>query len=122
MIAELQGLQINLVTFSVFVLGAIVIGLFWQASRKGLSCLDLITDKGSGKMSLTKVLNVLGGIVGTWTVMRMAIDKSLSWELFALFLAYCAGTHAFSTYLSARFRPGEPPRQQLPSATSDING
>ena len=119
---ELASVHIDLVTFSVMAFAFLIVALFWQAARKGLSCLDLITDKGSGKMSLTKVLNVLGSIVGTWTVMRMAIDRSLTWEVFAIFLAYCAGTHAFSTYLSARFRPGEPPRPTAASAISDING
>ena len=109
-------LKLDLVQLSVAAILLVMIALFWQAARRGLSCLDLITDKGSGKMSLTKVLNVLGGIVGTWTVMRMAIDKSLTWDVFGLFLAYCAGTHAFSTWVSAKFKPGEAP--SAPPASS----
>lgn len=107
MMEQALATRIDLVTLSVMVLAFLLLMLFWQAARKGLSCLDLITDKGSGKMSLTKVLNLVGTLVGTWVVMRMAVDKSLGWEIFALFLAYCAGTHAFSTYLSAKFKPGE---------------
>jgi hypothetical protein len=107
MIESMAAASVNLVTLSVVAIMVLLIALFWQAARKGLSCLDLITDKGSGKMALTKVLNLLGGIAGTWIVMRMAIDKNLSWDVFCIYLAYCAGTHGFSTYLSARFKPGE---------------
>lgn len=102
--------RVDLVQFSVSALVLTLIGLFWRASKDGLSCLDLITDKGSGKISLTKVLNLVGGVVGVWTVMRMAIDRTLTTEIFGLFLLYCAGTHGFSTYLSAKYGPGEAPK------------
>ena len=105
---QLLAARIDLVTVSVMSIAILLIALFWQAGRKGLSCLDLITDKGSGKMSLTKVANLVGMVVGAWVVMRMAIDKSLTETLFGVYLLYCAGTHGFSTYLSARFKPGEP--------------
>ena len=99
--------KVDLATVSILAILTLLVALFWSASKRGLSCLDLITDKGSGKMSLTKVLNLLGAISGTWVVMRMAVDKSLDPMTFAIFLGYCAGTHAFSTWLSARYRPGE---------------
>jgi hypothetical protein len=102
------ALSLNMLTLSVLALLALLAALFWQAAKRGLSCLDLITDKSSGRMSLTKVMNLFGGIVGAWVVMRMAIDKSLDWDVFAIYLAYCASTHGFSTWLSARYKPGEP--------------
>lgn len=105
---NIVDMHLDLVTVSVMGLGFLIVALFWQAARKGLSCLDLITDKGSGKMSLTKVMNVLGGIVGSWAVMHQAIDGRLSWDIFLAFLAYCGGSHGWSSYLSAKFRPGEP--------------
>lgn len=93
----------DLVSLSAAILGALLIALLFQASRNGLSCLDLITDKGSKKISLTKTMNLLGGCVGGWVVMRLAIHGSLDWTLFGIYLAYCGGTHGFSTWLSARF-------------------
>lgn len=99
-----------MVTVSVMSILFLLVMLFWSASRRGLSCLDLITDKGSGKMSLTKVANLFGMIVGGWVVMRMAIDKSLTETLFGVYLAYCASTHAFSNWLSAKYRAGETPK------------
>lgn len=111
--SELQNIQINLVMVSVIFFLAMLVALLWQAARKGLSCLDLITDKGSNRLSLTKTMNLVGGVVGAWAVMRMAIDKSLTETLFAVYLAYCAGTHGFSTWLSAKFggskEKGTPP-------------
>jgi hypothetical protein len=54
-------------------------------------------------------------VVGAWAVMRMAIDKSLTETLFAVYLAYCAGTHGFSTWLSAKFGGS---KEKQPPATS----
>lgn len=102
-----REIGIGEVTVALIVLGIML--LLFQASRKGYTCLDLVTDKGSGKLSLTKVLNLLGGLVGTWVVVRMAMDRTLGWDVFTAYLLYCASTHGFSNYLSAKFRPGEPP-------------
>lgn len=110
MIDKALTAQLDLVTVSVLGILFLLIMLFWQAARKGLSCLDLVTDKGSGKMSLTKVANLVGMVVGAWVVMRMAIDKSLTETILGIYLLYCAGTHGFSSYLSAKFNiPGSKP-------------
>lgn len=107
MTESLMAFKVDLLTISVLSICLLIVALFWQAARKGLSCLDLITDKGSGKMSLTKVMNLLGGVIGSWAVMRQAVDGKLTWDLLMVFLAYCAGTHGFSTWLQAKHRPGE---------------
>lgn len=102
------SLSLDLVSISATVLGILLLLLLLQAARKGLSCLDLITDKGSNRISLTKTMNLLGGCVGAWVVMRMAIDRSLEMPLFSAYLLYCASTHGFSTWLSARFNVKAP--------------
>jgi hypothetical protein len=100
-------LQIDLAALSLALVVFLLFLLLWQAGRRGLSCLDLVTDKGSGKMSLAKVLNVVGGVGGTWVVLRMAMDKTLTAEIFFTWLLYCASIHVFSTYFGAKFKPGE---------------
>ncbi len=103
MLEKIAEIKIDLISLSAVVMGVLLILLLLQAARKGLSCLDLITDKGTGRISLTKTMNLLGGCVGAWVVMRMAIDRSLDVWVFMVYLAYCASTHGFSTWLSARF-------------------
>lgn len=103
-------LDLGLAEKTIALLVALFALLLLQAQRRGLSCLDLITDKGNNKMSLTKTLNLLGGVIGAWAVTKMALNKNLTWDILAVYLAYCGSTHGFSTWLSAKFRPGEEPK------------
>ena len=63
---------------------------------------DLITDK-QDHISLTKVLNLMGGIIGSWVVVKLTLQDKLTWDIFIVYLSYCASIEGFSKYLSAKY-------------------
>jgi len=96
------------ITFNIY--GAIIGGLllffagaFWRASRKGhLNWTDMITRDGN-KVSATKVLQLVGGVVGTWIMVQMTLNNTLNWDLFAIYLGYVASIDGFSKLVLAKY-------------------
>lgn len=95
-------------TFNLY--GAIIGGLllfltgaFWRANKKGhLNWTDMITRDGN-KVSATKVLQLVGGIVGTWIMIQMTLNNTLNWDLFAIYLGYVASIDGFSKLVLAKY-------------------
>ena len=76
---------------------------FWVAHRKKqLDWLDMITRDGR-KVSTTKILQLIGGVVGTWIMIKTTIQGNLTWDLFAIYLAYVASVDGFSKLLIAKY-------------------
>lgn len=65
--------------------------------------LDIIRDFKSDKISLPKFIQLLGSSISSWVVIQLTIQERLSWDIFSLYLMYCAGTEGFSKYLSAKY-------------------
>jgi hypothetical protein len=100
-------------TFNLY--GAIIGGLllflagaFWRANKRGhLNWTDMITRDGN-KVSATKVLQLVGGIVGTWIMIQMTLNNTLNWDLFAIYLGYVASIDGFSKLVLAKYgAPGD---------------
>ena len=97
------GYTINLyaVTITVF-FAAFVIGL-WRAQRaQHLNWLDMLTRDGT-KVSTTKVLQLLGGVVATWIVIKLTLQEKLTWDIFAIYLGYVASIDGYSKLLMAKY-------------------
>jgi hypothetical protein len=68
----------------------------------------IISSDADGKsVSLTKVLNLVGGIIGSWIVMKMTLQNTITWDILTAYLTYCGGTASFSKYINAKFRSSE---------------
>lgn len=77
---------------------------FWRAQKsQRLDWTDIITAKGSNSVSLTKLLNFIGGIVGTWIVIKLTMTGKISWEIFGLYLMYVGSIEAYSKYAAGKF-------------------
>lgn len=77
---------------------------FWRAQKnQKLDWTDIITSKGSNSVSLTKLLNFIGGIVGTWIVIKLTMTGKISWEIFGLYLMYVGSIEAYSKYAAGKF-------------------
>lgn len=63
---------------------------------------DLITRDGK-HLSTTKILQLVGGVVATWVLIKMATAGTMTWEIFALYLLYVASVDGFSKALRAKF-------------------
>ena len=99
------GYSFNL--YAMFIIG--LLGLFfflmWKAQRnRRLDWVDIITKDGR-VVSLTKVLQLIGGIVGTWIVVQMTLVNEMSWEILMVYLAYVASIEGFSKFVQAKYGP-----------------
>ena len=97
--------------YGVFLLAAIAffMYIFWKAQRnKRLDWVDLITKDGL-RVSLTKILNLVGGFVGTWIVVQMTVAGDMTWDILAVYLAYVASVEGFSKFITAKYRSDDSP-------------
>lgn len=87
-----------------FMIALAFIVLFWLGHRKGkLDWTDLITGKGTNKVALTKLLQLIGGISGTWIVIYQTMHDKLSSDIFLTYLAYVGAIDAWSKFVAARY-------------------
>lgn len=91
--------------------------VFYNASKKGdLDWRDLVTRTNSNKVSLSKILQLLGGITATWVIVKITIagnGSGLSWEIFTAYLAYVGSVEAYSKHIA--FKQNALGRESTPS-------
>lgn len=80
-----------------------------------VSLLDLVTR--DGELSTTKILQLVGGVVGTWIVVKLTLTTGINWDIFAIYLAYVAGVDGFSKVITAKYSSGEPRNSYTPRYT-----
>lgn len=90
----------------------VIMGLFIAAlvrlhlGKTSYSLADLITRDGK-HLSTTKILQLVGGIVGTFIVIKMTITGTMTWDIFAIYLAYAASVDGFTKAINAKFKSRE---------------
>jgi hypothetical protein len=105
---ELSMVTIFGATFNIYavLLGAFLffflIAILIEQKRKRLDWLDLLTRDGT-KVSTTKILQLVGGVVGTWVIIKTTITGNLTWDLFAIYLGYVASVDGFSKLVMAKY-------------------
>jgi hypothetical protein len=62
----------------------------------------MITKNGKS-VSLTKILQLIGGITATWVIIKLTLTNGLSESIFGLYLAYVGAVEGYSKYLAARY-------------------
>lgn len=107
MMLEFFGYQLNMLSMLIFGIIAGLLILFYhiQTTDK-LEFADIITKDGKG-VSLTKLLQLLGGLTGTWVIIKMAAQGGLSAEIFGVYLTYVASVEGFSKFISAKYNYSE---------------
>lgn len=105
---HLFGYDIN--AFATIFLGLfamILIGLWKAHNDDRVDWIDAITsmDQATGKIkvSVTKILQIVGGIVGTFVVVKLTLQNSMTWDIFAIYLAYVASIDGFSRFILAKY-------------------
>jgi len=83
------------------VVSAIIGGIMFNHVGKKISLLDLVTR--NDRLSTTKILQLVGGIVGTWIVIKLTVTTGISWDIFSIYLAYVASVDGFSKVITAKF-------------------
>lgn len=103
MIVSIYGYEINLMAVSILILLLGVLFLFWRIQRsEKLDFADMITKNGKS-VSLTKVLQLVGGLTATWIMIKLTLTGGLSESLFGIYLTYVGGVEAYSKFVSAKY-------------------
>lgn len=66
----------------------------------------MLTKNGKS-VSLTKVLQLIGGITSTWVIINLALSNALPESIFGLYLAYVGSIEAYSKFIAARYNYSE---------------
>jgi hypothetical protein len=106
-VLTLFGMTINFTTAMYFAMVVGMLYLFYRIHKtKKLEFADMITKDGKG-VSLTKLLQLIGGMTATWIVVRMTMQGSLQVEFFVAYLGYVASVEGFSKFITAKYRSEE---------------
>jgi hypothetical protein len=77
--------------------------MIWRANTRGqLNWTDMITSRNN-KVSLTKLLQLVGGITGTWIMIFMTLDGKLSSEILMIYLTYVGAIEGWSKFVAAKY-------------------
>lgn len=106
-VITLFGNEINLISLMIFSLIAGLITLFIRIQlTKKLEFADMLTKDGR-TVSLTKVLQLVGGATATWVIIKTTLTGAISMELFLVYLAYVASIEGFSKFVAAKYNYNE---------------
>lgn len=81
------------------------VGLFFWASHSQNSNVcweDLVIETKSGKTSPYKLGYLVGIVISTWIVIKLADANNLGLDIFGAYLAYLLGGAGFNTYMKNR--------------------
>ena len=103
MVLNVLGYDVNLVALSVALIIFGVLYLFWRIQRtEKLDFADTITKDGRS-VSLTKVLQLVGGVTATWIMIKLTLTGGLTEALFGLYLTYVGAIEGYSKFVSAKY-------------------
>ena len=102
-LVTIMGFTFNIYGFLILLFFVILAIGIWQANRhQALVWTDMITRDGT-KVSTTKLLQLVGGVVATWVIIQLTIQEKITWDLFAIYLAYVASIDGYSKFILARY-------------------
>jgi hypothetical protein len=68
---------------------------------------DMITGinqtTGKREASTSKLLQLVGGITATFIVVKLTIQGTINWDIFAVYLGYVASVDSFSRFILAKY-------------------
>lgn len=100
---DVFGFPVNLVGVSIVLGLCAILYLFYRIQKTDkLDFADLITKDGRS-VSLTKVLQLVGGFTATWIMIKLTLTGGLTDILFGIYLSYVAGVEGYSKFVSAKY-------------------
>lgn len=122
MIVHLWGYELNLMSVMIFVMLFGIWFLFYRIQRSAkLDFADMITKDGKS-VSLTKVLQLIGGITSTWVIIKLTSSGALSESIFGVYLTYVGAIEGYSKYVAAKYNYSEKSvKANVPEAETPTN-
>lgn len=99
--------QLGGITILIFVVVLIYI-IYKTHTSNTLDWLDLITTKGSNDVSLTKCLQFVGGITGTWIMIYSTLHDKLTYDLLLVYLTYVGAIDGWSKFVMIKYNNNTP--------------
>lgn len=107
LIDQLAALSVEPLGLVILFLAMLLFFLLWRAQRaNALNWTDMITGPNTNKVSLTKFLQLVGGITGTWVIVYLTLKGSIASELFFTYLAYVGAIQGWSKFVSFKYGSG----------------
>ena len=101
--------DMDLMSFVIISMFLSFIVMFWRAQATSkINWIDLIRKPGSQVISLTKLIQLLGAMVATWIMVKMAMADKITWDLLATYLAYVGSVEGYSKFVSAKYGSSQP--------------
>jgi hypothetical protein len=99
----LFGWHFNTAAISIMLIIAGILFMFWRIQRaEKLDFADMVTKDGRA-VSLTKVLQLVGGLTATWVIVKLTLSSQLTEALFGLYLTYVGSIEGYSKYVAAKY-------------------
>lgn len=96
--------DLDLMSFIIVLMFLSFIVMFWRAQvQKALNWIDLIRKPGTREISLTKLIQLIGAMIATWIMVKLTMDNKVTWDLFAIYLAYVGSVEGFSKFITAKY-------------------
>lgn len=103
LVIEMFGLQFNVMALAILCVLAIIGFLFYRMQKtEKLDFADMITKDGRG-VSLTKILQLVGGMTATWVIIKLTLTGGLTETILGIYLAYVAGVEGYSKFVAAKY-------------------
>lgn len=104
---NLFGFEFNIMALAMALTALGILFLFWriQTTNK-LDFADMITKDGRA-VSLTKILQLVGGITATWIMVKLTLTGGLTEAVLGIYLAYVGGIEGYSKFISAKYKYNE---------------
>ena len=104
---ELFGMHFHIMGVAILFLFMLIMFIFWriQAQSK-LDFADMITKDGR-TVSLTKMLQLIGGVTATWIMVKLTLTGGLTETILGIYLAYVGCIEGYSKFVAAKYKYNE---------------
>lgn len=107
MILSVFGYDINLMGVAILCVVLGILYLFYRIQKtEKLDFADMITKNGKA-VSLTKILQLIGGLTATWIMVKLTLTNSLTEGMFGVYLAYVGAIEGYSKFVAAKYNYDE---------------
>lgn len=103
LILNLFGYEINTMAVAMIAIVFGLLNLFYRIQKADkLDFADMITKNGKS-VSLTKVLQLIGGLTATWIMVKLTMSDKLTESILGVYLMYVGGIEGYSKYVAAKY-------------------
>ena len=74
-----------------------------KSSESKFNIFDYFIDPVTGKASITKSLQITAGLTATWVIVKLAMNNTLTVDMFGVYLAALGVSEAWSRFIGAKY-------------------